>query len=602
AEHRVHCGGLAGAGGRPGGDAQAAALGARAAQGRARPRVRAHRYRGGGTGRGTVPYRPRDRPEHTRRRPLGALPDDGPAARGVRGRDACSERPDPAGRRGRPARPGLPARPHLRRAPAPPPELLRPAPGRRRDEPHHERRGYPEPVSLPGRHAASRLALQPPRHRRGDAVSGLQARPRLLHHHPGDAADHLVLRQPGAARVPPDPRDGRRRDGGVAGGDRRGPRGPGLQPRRGEHRPFQGAERGQQDGERAGRRGHLGVRPRDRRPQHALHRARDRLRRLPRLRGLPHGRAVGGVPDLRPAVFQAGAARLAGLHPGPIRPRRGRAHLRDPGRRARAERPSGDAGARPGRGAHSLRGGLLRLRAGAARPERRLLRGRAGADGRPRRGDGRRQDHDREPHPPLLRRNRRLREDRRARRASDDAPQREAQRRHGLAGAVPVLRYDLGEHKLRPRRGRGSADARGDRTRRPRRPGRRFHPGAAGGLRGAPGRGRGLPEPGPTPASLLRPRRAGRPRHPDPRRGDEQHRHAHRGRGPGRPKGPPLRPHERRDRPPPEHDPRRGQDTGGGGWPDRGERQPRRTSRRRWPLRGPIPPPVSRNGPDSGGL
>jgi ATP-binding cassette, subfamily B, multidrug efflux pump len=76
---------------------------------------------------------------------------------------------------------------------------------------------------------------------------------------------------------------------------------------------------------------------------------------------------------------------------------------------------------------------------------------------------------------------------------------------------------------------REGRDARGDRERRPRCSGPPLYLGPAGRLRHGPWRGWRFFKPGPAPATPRRPRRARRPAHPHPGRGDEQHRHPHRG-------------------------------------------------------------------------
>ncbi len=97
-------------------------------------------------------------------------------------------------------------------------------------------------------------------------------------------------------------------------------------------------------------------------------------------------------------------------------------------------------------GPHRVRGRDLRLRDRTARHPRGQLRDRAGADGRARRADRRRQDDDRQPHPALLRRDCWFGARGRPRRAGGRAREPAGGYRHRTAGTLPVLRDRGGEH------------------------------------------------------------------------------------------------------------------------------------------------------------
>jgi ATP-binding cassette subfamily B multidrug efflux pump len=130
------------------------------------------------------------------------------------------------------------------------------------------------------------------------------------------------------------------------------------------------------------------------------------------------------------------------------------------------------------------------------------------------------------------------------------------------------------EYPLRP--------ARRHRRRSPRRrpPGERraVHPSPAAQLRHAALRARQQLEPGAAPVARHRPRHPRRPAHPDPGRGDEQRRYAHRAANPGGDAAADAGAHQLRDRPPPEHDPQRRPDSGAARWRHRRTRDARRTA------------------------
>ena len=200
------------------------------------------------------------------------------------------------------------------------------------------------------------------------------------------------------------------------------------------------------------------------------------------------------------------------------------------------QRPAGDrrqAGRQAARGRRRQRSASrtsLRLRAGAADPQGRQLRGAGRQDGRHRRAVGRRQVDDLAAAVPLLRRHRRPHPDRRPGHPRRDAEVAARRDRHGPAGHRAVQRHHPLQHPLRPlggerRRGRGGRAARAD---------RRLHPHVAARLRDRGRRAR--PE-------ALRRREAARrhrPHHPqgaaDPaaRRGDLRARQPHRAGNPGR--------------------------------------------------------------------
>ena len=121
------------------------------------------------------------------------------------------------------------------------------------------------------------------------------------------------------------------------------------------------------------------------------------------------------------------------------------------------------------------------------------------------------------------------------------------QHRPGAAGAVPVLRHDRREHRLRQAR----RHARGDRRRGARRARARVHPAPAARLRLAGRRARPGAVRRRAPAHLDRPRAADRPAHPDPRRGHVVGGHRDRAGDPGGAGQPGAGPHHHRHRPPP---------------------------------------------------
>ena len=164
----------------------------------------------------------------------------------------------------------------------------------------------------------------------------------------------------------------------------------------------------------------------------------------------------------------------------------------------------------------------------------RQLRGRAGPDRGHRRPDRRGQDDDHQPDPALLRRDERRGAHRRPGRARRQRRKPAAPDRHRAAGHVPLQRHGDEQHPVRPARcdGRGS-DGRGHA-----RPRRRVHRAAARRLQHGARRARQRREPGPAPAARHRPGRAGRPAHPDPRRGDVERGHPHRAADPGRARSP----------------------------------------------------------------
>ena len=195
---------------------------------------------------------------------------------------------------------------------------------------------------------------------------------------------------------------------------------------------------------------------------------------------------------------------------------------------------------------HPLRERALRLRAGAADPERRQLRGAGRQDGRDRRAVRRRQVDDLAAAVSLLRRHLGPHPDRRPgypRRDADVAPRRH---RHGPAGHRAVQRHHPLQHPLRPlggdrRRGRGGRAARAD---------RRLHPDVAARLRDRGRRAR------PEAVRRREAARRHRPHHPegaaDPaaRRGDLRARQPHRAGNPGCAGARFAQPHHARDRAP----------------------------------------------------
>ncbi|CAA9580101.1 MAG: Heterodimeric efflux ABC transporter, permease/ATP-binding subunit 2, partial [uncultured Thermomicrobiales bacterium] len=146
------------------------------------------------------------------------------------------------------------------------------------------------------------------------------------------------------------------------------------------------------------------------------------------------------------------------------------------------------------------------------------------------------------------------------------------------------------EHQLRAVRrhdqGHRSGGARGGRP--------RLHHQAARGVRyRGPGAGR-QPLDRAAPVGVVRAGAAGRPQDPDPRRGDEQHRHPDRAADPARAQAAAGGADLVRDRPPPLDDPRGGQ--GGGDEPrqDRRDRHPRRADREAGDVLQPVHDAVAR--------
>ena len=106
---------------------------------------------------------------------------------------------------------------------------------------------------------------------------------------------------------------------------------------------------------------------------------------------------------------------------------------------------------------------------------------------------------------------------------------------------------------------------------------------------------------GETPAAHHRPGVPGRPRHPDPRRGDQLGGHPHRGADPAGDGGAHAGAHQLRHRPPPEHHPRRRHHPRDGQGRDHRAGQPRGADGRRRLLPRPLRQPV-RGGAGRGGL
>ena len=146
--------------------------------------------------------------------------------------------------------------------------------------------------------------------------------------------------------------------------------------------------------------------------------------------------------------------------------------------------------------------------------------------------------------------------------------------RHRAAGHLPVQRHRDEQHPLRPAR----RDRRGGPGGRATGPGRRVHPAPAGQVRHDAGRARQRAEPGAAAAPRHRPRRAGRPAHPDPGRGHLQRGHPHRAPHPAGAGHLAQGPDELRHRPPPQHHPQRRPGAGAGGRRDRRARQTRRAA------------------------
>ena len=130
------------------------------------------------------------------------------------------------------------------------------------------------------------------------------------------------------------------------------------------------------------------------------------------------------------------------------------------------------------------------------------------------------------------------------------------------------------QHRLRPRR----RERRGDRPGGQGGAGRSLHPHAARQLRHADQRGGDQPVAGAEAAADHRAGVPGRPGDPDPGRGDQQRRHAHRGPDPGGDGAADARPDDVRHRAPALDHPQRGRDPDDGARPDRREGHARGTA------------------------
>ena len=118
------------------------------------------------------------------------------------------------------------------------------------------------------------------------------------------------------------------------------------------------------------------------------------------------------------------------------------------------------------------------------------------------------------------------------------------------------------------------------------------HHGTARRVRHGGGGARIDPVGRPAPAHRLRARAARRPAYPDPGRGDEQHRHAHRGGAAGRPAASAQGAHELHHRAPPVDDRERGRDLLHRSRPDRRARLARAAARRQGRVLPPLRVPV----------
>src|ERR671910_938858 len=196
-EHRVHRPGVTGAGREP--ERHSSASAGRAAS--VRPPVdtcpRARRARRALSGWRSMVDRTCHRPGHPGRRPVRSGPHDAPTAGGLCDRNSRLARPDPASRLDWAMRPRLAAGANLRAASASTARLLRQASGGRPDESGDQRRGYLEPVALPGPHTAPRLVLQPDRDSCRHADTGLAVWAGVVYHHPRRAPpQHLLFPPP----------------------------------------------------------------------------------------------------------------------------------------------------------------------------------------------------------------------------------------------------------------------------------------------------------------------------------------------------------------------------------------------------------------------
>src|ERR671917_858167 len=172
-EHRVHRPGVTGAGREPERDSSASAGRVASLRPPVDPCPRARRARRALSSWRSMVDRTCHRPGHPGRRPIRSGPHDAPIAGGLCDRNSRLARPDPASRLGWAVPPRLAAGANLRAASAPAARLLRQAPSGRPDEPGDQRRGYFEPVALPGPHTAPRLVLQPDRDSCRHADTGL---------------------------------------------------------------------------------------------------------------------------------------------------------------------------------------------------------------------------------------------------------------------------------------------------------------------------------------------------------------------------------------------------------------------------------------------
>lgn len=177
-----------------------------------------------------------------------------------------------------------------------------------------------------------------------------------------------------------------------------------------------------------------------------------------------------------------------------------------------------------------------------------------------------------------------LGDDRRLRRARRDARIAAPADGRDAAGHLHLLRQRAREHPLRQarRHRRGNRGGGEGRAR------ARVHHGTARRVRHGGGGARIDPVGRPAPAHRLRARAARRPAYPDPGRGDEQHRHAHRGGAAGRPAASAQGAHELHHRAPPVDDRERGRDLLHRSRPDRRARLARAAARRQ----GRVLPPL----------
>ena len=171
-----------------------------------------------------------------------------------------------------------------------------------------------------------------------------------------------------------------------------------------------------------------------------------------------------------------------------------------------------------------------------------------------------------------------------------DAGEPARARRHGAAGAVPLLRHRDGEHPLRAARGDRRGVHRGGQGGQR----RRLHRTAARRLRDRARRRRLEPQPGPAAADHDRAHHPRQPAGADPRRGDLERRHPHREGAPGGAHHDDEGPHQLRDRPPAVDHPRLGRDRRDQRRPRRRRRQPRRADGRARLLPRPLHEPVPR--------